>query len=139
MYCWRNWQVDMADSTIRVQAARPGSFSLGPSEPTSIHVFLSVFEDVFIGVLQELQKTIGPIRVTATAWHPEVEQKLLSSELRVEAVFRLWETIEEAKVSSKEVDPASLVSLDQSVAPRTLWEMVVADERFNEAFVGNDH
>src|SRR5947209_13874168 len=107
---------------------------MNPPRPTRIHVFLSVFEDIFIGVLQELEASIGPIEVTATAWHPEVEAKLLSSGLRVVEVFRLWETIEYAKVSTGTIDPLTLTDLEQLVAPRTIWEMVVADERFNKGW-----
>jgi hypothetical protein len=96
-----------------------------------VHVFLSIFDSVFIPVLQELERKVGPFEVTATAWHPEVETRLLASGLPVRRVYRLWETLEQGRDGAQITDPSSLVELDRLLSPRTVWEAVVAEHRAN--------
>jgi hypothetical protein len=101
---------------------------------TRVHVFLSIFDSVFIPVLQDLERMIGPFEVTATAWHPEVERRLLASGLPVQRVYRLWETLDQGRNGSEVPDPASLVELDRLLAPRTVWETIVAENRANASW-----
>jgi hypothetical protein len=112
-------------------SSEPADVSVPSTSATRVHIYLSVFDELFLGVLHELERTLGPLQLTVAAWHPEVEARALSSGLCVRHVYRLWETIAESRRSDARIDPASLRDLDQALAPRTLWEAVVAEYRAN--------